>query len=177
MRLLIILLTFSSFLFQKKPATNALVILEDAKLRKQVGYQETGEKGKAGFQYLNEGSYRLLIEFPQQEGKWIKEKKQHSTLAKASFNPRNRTYYYQGTEGYFAIKFEATRRVDSDEFKPVFREVRGERERQIVIAEFQTRKDGARVELTINAITAKKFKKATHKVENDISTISIQGIK
>ena len=49
MKLLILLLTFSSFLFQKKPATNALVILEDARLHKQVGYQETGEKGKAGF--------------------------------------------------------------------------------------------------------------------------------
>ena len=61
MKLLILLLTFSSFFFHKKPATNALVILEDVKLRKQVGYQETGEKGKAGFQHLNEGSYRLLI--------------------------------------------------------------------------------------------------------------------
>jgi hypothetical protein len=177
MKLLIILLTFTSFLFQKKPATNALVILEDAKLRKQVGYQETGEKGKAGFQYLNEGSYRLLIEFPQQGGKWIKEKKKHSTLAKASFDEKKRTYYYQGSEGYFAIKFEATRRIESDEFKPVFREVKGERERQIVIAEFQTRRDGARVELTINAISARKFKKATKKIQNDISTISIQGIK
>jgi len=177
MKLLIILLTFSSFLFQKKPATNALVILEDARLRKQVGYQETGEKGKAAFQYLNQGSYQLLIEFPQQDGKWIKEKKQNSTLAKASFNEKNRTYYYQGIEGYFAIKFGAIRRIGTNEFKPVFREFRGERTRQIVIAEFQTRKNGARVELTINAITAKKFKKATHKIENDISTISIQGIK
>lgn len=176
MKLLILLLTFSSFLFQKKPATNALVILEDARLHKQVGYQETGEKGKAGFQYLNEGNYQLLIEFPQQEGKWIKSKKQNTTLAKASFNEKNRTYYYQGIEGYFAIKFEATRRIGSDQFKPVFREIRTERERQIVIAEFQTRKDGARVELTISAITAKKFKNATLKIENDISTISIQGI-
>ncbi len=177
MRLLIFLLTFSSFFFQKKPATNARVILEDARLSKQVGYQETGEKGKAGFQYLNQGSYQLLIEFPQQEGKWIKEDKKNSTLAKASFDQKKRTYYYQGIEGYFAVKFEATRRIGSDEFKPVFREIRGERNRQIVIAEFQTRKSGARVELTVNAITAKKFKKATHKVENDISTISIQGIK
>ena len=71
------LLTISSFLFQKKEATNAKVILEDARLRKQVGYQETGNKGKAGFQYLSEGSYRLLIEFPQQEGKWLKEKKKN----------------------------------------------------------------------------------------------------
>lgn len=177
MKLLIFILTFSSFLFPKKPATNARVILEDARLRKQIGYQETGEKGKAGFHYLNDGSYRLLIEFPQQEGKWIKEKKKHSTLAKASFNEKKKIYYYQGTEGYFAIKFEATRRIDSDEFKPVFREINGERERQIVIAEFQTRKSGARVEFAINAITAKKFKKATHKIQNDISTISIQGIK
>jgi hypothetical protein len=177
MRLLILLLTFTSFFFHKKPAKNAPVILEDARLRKQVGYQETGEKGKAAFQYLNQGSYQLLIEFPQQEGKWIKEKKQNRTLAKASFDEKKRTYYYQGIEGYFAIKFEATRRIGSDEFKPVFLEIRGERNRQIVIAEFQTRKSGARVELTINAITAKKFKKATHKVENDISTISIQGIR
>ena len=177
MKLLILLLTFSSLFFQKKPATNARVILEDVKLRKQIGYQETGEKGKAGFQYLNEGNYQLLIEFPQQEGKWIKEKKQNSTLAKANFDEKKKTYYYQGIEGYFAIKFEAIRRIGNDQFKPVFREVRGDRERQIVIAEFQNRKDGARVELTINAITAKKFKKTTLKVENDISTISIQGIK
>ena len=80
-------------------------------------------------------------------------------------------------EGYFAVKFESTRRVDSDEFRPVFREVRGGDERQIVIAEFQARKDGARVELTVTAITAGKFKKATQKIENDISSISIQGIK
>jgi uncharacterized surface anchored protein len=177
MKILILLLAFSSFLFQKKPATNARVILEDARLRKEIGTQETGENGKAGFQYLDEGSYRLLIEFPQQEGKWIKEKKKHITLAKASFNEKNRTYYYQGIEGYFAVKFESTRRVDSDEFRPVFREVRGGDERQIVIAEFQARKDGARVELTVTAITAGKFKKATQKIENDISTISIQGIK
>jgi len=177
MRILILLLTFSSIFFQKKPATNARVILEDTKSRTQVGFQETGEKGKAGFYYLNDGSYRLLIEFPQQEGKWIKEKKKHSTLAKASFNEKNKTYYYQGSEGYFAIKFESTRRIDSDQFKPVFRELRGERERQIVVAEFQTRRNGARVEFTISAITAKKFKKATRKVETDISMISIQGIK
>jgi hypothetical protein len=177
MRLLVLLLVFSSFFFHKKPASNARAILEDTKLRRQIGFQETGEKGKAGFYYLNEGSYRLLIEFPQQEGKWLKEKKKHSTLAKASFNEKNKTYYYQGSEGYFAIKFESTRRVDSDEFKAVFREIRSERENQIVIAEFQTRRDGARIEFTINAITAKKFKKETRKVENDISMISIQGIK
>jgi hypothetical protein len=177
MRLLILLFTFTSFFFHKKPATNALVIPEDSRLRKQVGYQETGEKGKAGFQYLNQGSYLLLIEFPQQEGKWIKEKKQNSTLAKASFDEKKKTYYYQGIEGYFAIKFDATRRIGSDEFKPVFREIRQDRNRQILIAEFQTRKSGARIELTINAIAAKKYKKATQKIQNDISTISIQGIK
>jgi hypothetical protein len=177
MRFLILLLVFSSFLFQKKPATNALVILDDIKLRKQVGYQEVGEKGKAGFSFLNQGNYRLIIEFPQQEGKWIKEKKKHSTLAKASFNEKNKTYYYQGSEGYFAVKFEGMKKIDKEKFKAVFREVKGERETQIVIAEFQTRKDGAQVELTLKAITAKKFKKATQKIQNDISTISIQGIK
>ncbi len=159
MRLLFLLLTFSSIFFHKKPATNARVILEDTSLRKQVGFLETGEKGKAGFQYLNQGSYRLIIEFPQQEGKWIKEKKKYSTLAKASFNEKNKTYYYQGSEGYFAIQFKSTRRIDNDQFKPVFRELKGEHERQIVVAEFQTRKAGARIEFTIEAITAMKIQK------------------
>lgn len=177
MKLLIIILTFSSFIFQKKPATNARVILEDAKLRTQLGSQLVGEKGKAGFHYLNEGSYRLLIEFPQQEGKWSKERKKHQTLAKATYNEKNNTYYYQGVEGWFAIKFESTRRIDSDEFRPVFREVRGETQRQVVIAEFETRKDGGRIEFSVKAITAGKFKRAAKKIENDISTISIQGIK
>ncbi len=177
MRLLILLFAIGSIFITSKPAKNARVILEDATNRKQVGYQEVGEKGKAGFPYLNQGNYRLIIEFPQQEGKWVKEKKKDSTLAKASFNEKNKTYYYQGSEGYFAVKFEGIKKIDKEKFKPVFREAKGEREKQVVIAEFQTRKDGAQVELTVKAITAEKFKKATLKVENDISAISIQGIK
>ncbi len=177
MRLLILLLTLFSLIFQKKPVSNARVIIEDVKSRRQISFQETGEKGKAGILYLNEGNYRLIIEFPKQQGKWVKETKRTRTLAKASYNESNKTYYYQGTEGFFAIKFRVLRRVENGQFKPVFRELRGDFERQIVIAEFQTRKDGARIELTINAITAGKFKKATHKIKNDISTISIQGIK
>ena len=83
-----------------------MIIFEDTKLRKQVGYQETGEKWKAGFQYLNEGSYRLLIEFPQQDGKWIKETRNTRTLAKATFDERYKTYYYQGSKGYFSVHFK-----------------------------------------------------------------------
>ena len=177
MKLLILLFAVGSIFITSKPAKNARVIIDDVTNRKQVGYQEVGEKGKASFQYLNAGSYRMIIEFPQQEGKWIKEKKKDTTLAKASFNEKNKTYYYQGNEGYFAVKFEGVKKIDKDKFKAVFREVKGEREKQVVIAEFQTRKDGAQIELTVKAITAKKFKKATLKVENDISTISIQGIK
>lgn len=177
MRFLILLFAVSSIFIASNPAKNARVILEDTTNRKQVGYQEVGDKGKAGFPYLNEGNYRLIIEFPQQEGKWIKEKKKDSTLAKASFNEKNKTYYYHGSEGYFAVKFEGVKKIDKEKFKAVFREMKGEREKQVVIAEFQTRKDGAQVLLTVKAITAKKIKKATLKVENDISTISIQGIK
>lgn len=177
MKLLILLFYLLSFLFGSKPAKNARIIIEDTIHRKQIGYQETGEKGKAGFAYLNKGSYRMMVEFPQQEGKWIKEKDRYETLAKASFNNKNRTYYYQGIEGYFAVRFAGTRRIESDEVKAVFREVRGERANQIVITEFKTRKDGARIEMNIKAITARKYKKQTQKTENDISTLSIPGQK
>ena len=106
MRLLILLLTFSSFLFQKKPATNARVILEDARLRKQVGYQETGEKGKAGFQYLNEGNYQLLIEFPQQEGKWIKEKNITVPLPKPVLTKKTRPTIIRELKGILPLNLK-----------------------------------------------------------------------
>lgn len=178
MKLLILILSIWSFLFGKKPAPETKVILEDAALKKQVAYHETGGKGKAGFYYLKEGNYRLSLQFPQQEGKWIKEKRKNQTLAKASFNEKNKTYYYQGLEGYFAIKFDSFKRIDKDKFKAVFREETKENnKRMISIAEFQTRKNGARIELKVKAITAKKFKRTTLKIHNEISTISIQGIK
>ena len=60
MKILMLLLVIGSIIFQKKPATNARVILEDAKLRKQVGSLVVGEKGKAGFHYLGEGNYRYV---------------------------------------------------------------------------------------------------------------------
>ncbi len=178
MKLLILILSVFSFLFGKKPAPETKVILEDIGLQKQIAYHETGEKGKAGFNYLKEGNYTLSVQFPQQEGKWIKEKKKNQTLAKASYNKKNRTYYYQGIEGYFAIKFDAFKRIEKDKFKSVFKEEKLEDNTRLIrIAEFRTRKNGARIELQVKAITAKKFKKKTIKIHNEISTISIQGIK
>lgn len=173
MRLLVMFLIVGSFLFQKKPAPNSLVILEEIRLSKQVGSQETGEKGRAGFAYLNQGNYRLIVQFPQQDGKWIKETRNTSTLAKATFDERYKTYYYQGIEGYFSVHFKGLKRIDKEQFRPVFREIRGDRKNQIVIAEFQARKDGAKFEVSVKALSAKKYKKATDKLGSDISTISI----
>ena len=177
MRLLILLFIAAFPFFSGKPVKDAKVILEDISGETQIGYQTVGEKGKATFQYLNGGSYRLAIEFPQQEGKWIKEKPKHSTLTKATYNERNGTYYYQGSEGFFSVKLKKFRKVDRGSFRTVFKEGRGEAERQIVIAEFIAKKNGARFSLQIKKLTAAQFKKATDKVPNDISMISIQGIK
>ncbi len=177
MRLLIFLFIAVFPFFTGKPAKNTKVILEDISGIKQVGNQTVGEKGKATFQYLNGGSYRLAIEFPQQEGKWLKEKPKHSTLTKATFNTKNRTYYYQGSEGFFSVKLKKVRKIDRDSFRAVFKEGRGEVERKIIIAEFIAKKNGARFSLLVNKLTAKQFKKSTDKIGNDISMISIQNIK
>ena len=177
MKVILLIISISSFLFGKKPAPETRIILEDVSLKKQIAYHETGEKGKVAFLYLRESSYRLSVQFPRQEGKWIKEKRRHRTLTKANFNEKNRSYYYQGTEGYFVVKFKSAKRIDKEVFRPVFKEIKGEKGQQIVIAEFQTRKNGASIELRVKAITAKQFKRATMKIKNDISTLSIQGIK
>ena len=175
-RIFLVLITVHLFNFSQKPAINARVILEDAK-GEQVGSQTAGEKGKAAFQYLNEGTYRLKIVFPQQEGKWIKEKRRYNNLIKASYNPKNKTYYYQGKEGYFSIKFSDVRRIEKDQFKAVFSEDRRGNRTGITIAGFQTKRSGAGIQVTINAITAARFKKKTRKGEYKISLLSIPNIK
>ena len=177
MRLLILLFIAIFPFFSGKPVKDVKVMLQDISGKKQIASQIVGEKGKATFQYLNGGSYRLAIEFPQQEGKWIKEKPKHSTLTKATYNEKNGTYYYQGHEGFFSVKLKKFRKVDRHSFRTVFKEGRGESENQIVIAEFVAKKNGAQFSLLIKKLTAKQFKKATDKVGNDISMISIQGIK
>jgi hypothetical protein len=177
MKTLLLILSITAFLFGKKPVSEARFFLEDTGIKKQLAFNETGEKGRMAFTYLTKSSYRLSVEFPQQEGKWIKEKKRHSTLTKASFNEKNNSYYYQGTEGYFVIKFKSQKRIDKENFRPVFKEIKEEDGNKITIAEFRTRKNGAGLELRVKAITAKQFKRATMKIKNDISTLSIQGIK
>ena len=176
-RILIASLTVNIFNFAQKPAPNTHVILENISGNQQVGFQSTGEKGKAAFQYLNESRYRLKIVFPRQEGKWIKEKRRHSTLTKAAYNPKTKTYYYQGKEGYFELKFSHIWRIDKEQFKAVFREGRNTDEPEITIAEFQARKSGAGLQMQVKAITAARFKKKTKNGENDITLISIPGIK
>ena len=177
MRLLILLFIIIFPFFSGKPAKETKVILQDISGKNQIGSIIIGEKGKATFQYLNGGSYSLAIEFPQQEGKWIDEKPKHSTLTKATYNEKNGTYYYQGYEGFFSVRLKKFRKIDRNSFRTVFKERRGDNENQIVIAEFIAKKNGAQFSLQIKKLTAKQFKKATDKVGNDISMISIQGVK
>lgn len=175
MKLLILLLitTFSIFTF--KPAKNARVFLENERGGELVAFQTTSEKGRIAFNYLKEGNYQLNIIFPQQEGKYIKAKSKHVTLTKATYNPKTKTYYYQGLEGFFAVKFSGIKKIDSEGFEVIFREKEkeGEEGLRIVLAKFKTRKSGAAINLTIKALTASQFKKATDKLGSDISTISI----
>ena len=171
-----LVLLLNVFLFSQKPAINARVILEDTK-GEQVGYQIVGDKGKAAFQYLNDGTYRVKIIFPQQEGKWIKEKRSYNNLIKASYNPKNKTYYYQGNEGYFSVKFSHLRRVEDDQFKAIFSEDRRGSRTGVAIAEFQSKKSGAGLQVAVSAITATRFKKKTRKGEYNITLLSIPNIK
>ena len=175
MRLLLFLFIGLFPFFNGKPAKDAKIILEDISGKNQIRAQIVGEKGKATFQYLNGGSYRLAIEFPQQKGKWIKEKPRHSTLTKATYNKKNGTYYYQGREGYFSVRLKKFRKVDRESFRTVFKEGRGED--KIIIAEFIAKRNNAKFSLQIKKLTAKQFKRFTDKIGNDISMYSIQGIK
>ena len=161
----------------KKPAENTEIFLESISKREIVAFQKTSEKGKAEFQYMEEGDYRLQVVFPQQEGKYLKNKRKTRTLTKASYDADSKTYYYQGIEGFFSVKFSGLKRIDSEDFYAVFRENRDENEIRIIIAQFQTRRDGAEISLSVNVLTAAQFKKATDKVGNDISMMSIPNMK
>lgn len=164
-------------LFAGKPAPLTLVFLEKGGHQQLYAYQISGNKGKVSFKHLNAGSYRLLLSFPQQNGKYIEEKAKHQTLTKASYNSRTKTYYYQGDEGYFAIKISGLSKIRRSNFTTVFDEERDEEQTRNAIAEFGAHKNGASISLSIKAITASQFKKATDKIPQDISAMSIRGEK
>jgi len=140
-------------------------------------YQLSGDKGKVSFKHLDAGSYRLLLSFPQQSGKYIEEKAKHQSLTKASYSTRKKTYYYQGSEGYFAIKISGFSKIRRSNFTTIFEEERDEEVTRNAIAKFGAHGKGASVSVSIKAITASQFKKATDKIPQDISAMSIQGIK
>jgi hypothetical protein len=175
MNLFIVLFFSILSIFVGKPAENTGVYLE--KGGQLIAFQVTGEKGKVSFKHLDEGSYKLLLVFPQQEGKYIKEKPRHETMTKATYNPKNKTYYYQGSEGFFAIKFRNISRIRSENFSAIFREEQDEEDKFNAIAEFGIHNSGGSIGLSVEAITAAKFKKAADKIGQDISTQSIRGIK
>lgn len=174
--LLVIMVITLPFLSGKRtPGVD--LYLEDGQGRNLIAFKQTGEQGKASFGYLDAGTYRLLVEFPQQTGKWIEEKPRHATLAKATFNPKNKTYYYQGMEGYFAIKFSGLRKIEPENFQPVFREIRLDEGIQINVLQFQTRRKGGQVTVLVKTLTAAQFKRKAEKAGNDLSMLSIPGIK
>jgi len=175
---LFVLLFFAVLsIFTGKPAPRAEVYLEKGAQKQLVAFQVTGEKGKVSFHHLDAASYRLLLIFPQQEGKYIMEKRKHQTMTKATYNSKAKRYYYQGIEGYFSIKFSDISKIDGENFNAVFKEERGDEENRNCIAEFGAHKDGASISLLIKALTAAQFKKAAEKIGQDISTQSIRGIK
>lgn len=164
------------FLFSGKPATNAKVILEDGSGRKVIGFQKIGEKGKVTFDGLDESDYQISVVFPEQTGKWNRRNSKYSSLTKANFNPKTNAYYYQGDEGYFEVKFGGKKKINTEEFKPVFREKRSDNERQITVCQFQTRRDGGQISVSVKAITPKKFMQSVNKIGNDISLFSIPRV-
>lgn len=151
--------------------------LESGTGRGTVAFQQTGQKGMVSFEYLDAGSYYLLVKFPQQRGKWIEENPRQSTMTKAAYDPGKKTYYYQGTEGYFSIKFSGLRKIDSENFRPVFSEIRSEDGTKINVVQFQTHKKNGRIKIRVKKLTAAQFKRKAEKAEHDISTLSIRGIK
>lgn len=182
MKLLIILFTGLIPFFSGKPVENAEITLDRGTGRRVVAFQQTGSQGKVMFKHLDAGNYRLMITFPQQEGKWVKEKPRHSSLTKATYNPANKTYYYQAEEGFFAIKISGLKKVEKESFKPLFRENRTREEEedeniQIIVSQFLAKNRGATISVAVKAITAAQFKRVTLKTGGDISTISIPGAR
>ena len=175
MNLFIVLFFSILSIFVGKPAEETKVYLE--KGGQLIAFQVTGEKGKVSFKHLDEGSYKLLLVFPQQEGKYIKEKPRHKTMTKATYNTRKKAYYYQGTEGFFAIKFRDISKIKNENFLAVSREEFDEDEKSNAIAEFGIHNAGGSISVSVEAITAAQFKKAADKIGQDISTQSIRGIK
>ena len=164
--------------FGTTPAKNAEVYLERGAKNELVAFQKTGSKGKVSFRHLDTGSYRLLLTFPQQRGKFIREKPRHESMTKATYNPKSKTYYYQGKEGFFAIQFSGVSKINREQFKAVYKEDNDKNDVVYsIIAEFSAHTDGAAISLDIDAITAAKFKRATERIEDDISTQSIRGMK
>jgi len=161
-----------------KPAEKAVVFLESqGQNKKPLAHQITGESGKAAFKFLDEGNYRLLIDFPQQEGKWIEEKRKHYTITKSSYNIQNKTYFYKGEEGYFSIKFSDLRKINQEDFLPVFRERKLDENSIINVLDFSTRRRGGKIQVKIKALTAKQFKRKTDKIEQNISELSMPGMR
>lgn len=175
MRLFVILFVAFLSIFSGKPAKNTEVYLEKGK--QLIAYQITGEKGRVDFKHLDPGSYRLSVIFPQQDGKYIKDKPKHRTLVKTTYNAKNKTYYYQGNEGFFALKFTGLSKVKGENFRAVFKEEKTEEKTFIIISEFGAHGNNASIGISVQAITAAQFKRASEKSTNDISTISIPNIR
>ena len=98
-------------------------------------------------------------------------------MTKATYNPKNKTYYYQGTEGFFSIKFRGISKIRSENFSAIFKEERDKEDKFNAIAEFGIHNAGGSIGIFVEAITAAQFKKAADKIGQDISTQSIRGIK
>lgn len=177
MRLFIVLLASAFFIFSGKPAKDAKVILEDSSGKKVIAFQNVGEKGKVTFQGLDEADYRLLVVFPQQKGKWVRNSSKFRTLTKANYNPNTKTYFYQGDEGFFSVKFSGLKKINNENFKAVFREKKGGDETPIVISEFRTKRGGGQLSLSVKAITPSAFKRSVEKIGNDISLFSIPKMR
>lgn len=175
MRLVVILFVSILSIFSGKPAQNTEVYLE--KGRQLIAYQITGEKGKIDFQHLDPGSYRISVILPQQDGKYIKEKPKHRTLTKATYNPKKKTYYYQGDEGFFALKFTGLSKIKGENFRAVFKEEHNEEKTFIVISEFGAHGKNASIGISVQVITAAQFKKASEKAGDNISMLSIPNIR
>ena len=157
-----------------KPVCEAAVFLEPEEGDVPVAFQLTGKSGKATFNHLDKGAYKIVLTLPDQVEKHAGENLSLPGDFQFGYHNAKKKYFIREAGGFFMIRFSKFKNLAGSNIIPTFKTDDDNPFRR-VMAKFEVEDNFGGITMQIRVLSEKKFRKVINKYKNDMKMTVVEN--
>jgi hypothetical protein len=157
-----------------KPVNEAAVFLEPEKGDVPVAFQLTGKSGKATFNHLDKGAYKIVLTLPDLAEKHAGENLNLPGDFQFGYHNAKKKYFIREAGGFFMIRFSKLKNLAGSNIIPTFKTDDDNPFRRVA-AKFEVENNFGGITMQIRVLSEKKFRKLINKYKNDMKMTVVEN--